>query len=165
VLHFERNTVTDKVRNEIDAFDLLMQDHREVESLFRTFEHLQRNGKQTGDVIASACAELKMHDTLETAIFYAAVGEAADDDRIDRLVADAEDEHDAILELIEKLERTPVDDEHRDAQFQALAAQVKRHVLTDENERFPLVKNMQRLDLDAVTAAMKKRKTQLLTEM
>ncbi|HEX6002515.1 MAG TPA: hemerythrin domain-containing protein [Burkholderiales bacterium] len=157
--------MTEKVRQEIDAFDLLMQDHREMESLLRTFEHLHRNGEQTRDVIASACAELKIHDTLETAIFYAAVGEAADDDSIDRLVADAEDEHDAILELIEKLEKTPADDLHRNAQFKALAAQVKRHVLTDETERFPLVKKMQRLDLEAVTAAMKKRKTQLLTEM
>ena len=69
------------------------------------------------------------------------------------------------LELIEKLEKTPADDLHRNAQFKALAAQVKRHVLTDETERFPLVKKMQRLDLEAVTAAMKKRKTQLLTEM
>ena len=39
--------MTEKVRQEIDAFDLLMQDHREMESLLRTFEHLHRNGEQT----------------------------------------------------------------------------------------------------------------------
>lgn len=157
--------MTEKVREGLDALDLLMQDHREVESLFRKFEYLERNGKQTGSVVASACAELKLHDALETVILYAAVGEAADDEHIDRLVADAENEHDAILELIEKLERTLGNDRQRDAHFKALAERVKQHVLTDETERFPLVKKMQRLDLDAVTAAMKKRKTELMSEM
>ncbi|MGQ0749402.1 MAG: hemerythrin domain-containing protein [Betaproteobacteria bacterium] len=158
--------MTDEVRKELDALDLLMQDHREVESLFRKFEHLQQqNSKETGRVVASACAELKIHDALETAIFYAAVGEAADDEKIDRLVADAENEHDAILDLIEKLEQTRADDQQRDAHFKALAAHVKQHVLTDETERFPLVRKMRRLDLEAVTAAMKKRKTALMAEM
>ena len=34
--------MTEKVRKELDVLDLLMQDHREVESLFREFEHLQQ---------------------------------------------------------------------------------------------------------------------------
>lgn len=157
--------MTEKARKDLDALDLLMQDHREVESLFREFEFLQRNHRETGRVIASACAELKMHDTLESAIFYAAVGEAADDEKIDRLVGDAEDEHDTILELIEKLEQTHADPRQRDACFTTLAAHVKQHMLTEETERFPVVKSLQRLDIGAVTAAMKKRKTQLIVEM
>lgn len=149
---------------EFDAVELLLQDHREMESLLTEFEFLKKNHQRTERVIASTCAELRMHDTLETAIFYAAVRDAADDDRTDRLVSDAEVEHDVILELIEKVELTRTDDQQRDAHFAKLVAHVREHVLSDETERFPLVKNVKRLDLDAVTAAMKKRKSALMSE-
>lgn len=157
--------MTEKARKELDALDLLMQDHREVESLFREFEYLQQNGRDTGRVMANACVELKIHDTLETEIFYAAVGEAADDEVTDGILDDAEEEHDAILELIEKLEQTPADHEQRNAHFTTLIQHVKHHVLREETERFPLVKKLKRLDLESVTAAMKKRKAALIAEM
>ncbi|MCI3953595.1 MAG: hemerythrin [Burkholderiales bacterium] len=157
--------MTQQARKEIDALELLMQDHREVESLLREFEHLQHNGMNTAHVIATVCAELKMHDTLETQVFYAAVGEAADDEKIDRLLGDAEEDHDTILELIEKLEQTGSDYKERNARFDKLADLVKLHVLREETEHFPLVKTLERFDLDAVTAVMKKRKTALVAEM
>jgi len=156
--------MTEEARKEFDAFEMLMQDHREVESLFREFEYLQQNRGDTGHVIASACAELKLHDTLEAGIFYAAAGEAADDEATGRRLGEAEVEHDQILELIEKLEQTAAGSVQRDACFTALAGHVKHHVLKDETERFPLVKRLARFDLDALTAAMKKRKTELFTE-
>jgi len=68
--------MTDIVRRELDALDLLMQDHREMESLFREFEYLRENRKNTVSVIANACTELRILDTLQTEIFYASVGEA-----------------------------------------------------------------------------------------
>jgi iron-sulfur cluster repair protein YtfE (RIC family) len=156
--------MTKQVRKALDALDLLMQDHREVESLFREFEYLHQNRKDTGGVIANACAELKIHDTLETEIFYRAVGEAAEDEKFDRLLDEAEEEHDTILELIEKLEQTPADDGQRDNCFTMLIAHVKHHVLKEETERFPLVKKLERLDLTSVTAAMKKRKAEVIAE-
>jgi iron-sulfur cluster repair protein YtfE (RIC family) len=157
--------MTEKVRKELDALDLLMQDHREVESLFREFEYLQQNGRNTGRVIANACAELKIHDTLETEVFYAAVGEAADDEKIDGLLDETEEEHDRTLELIGKLEQTAADHKQRDAYFTMLAEHVKRHVLKEETQRFPLVKELKQLDLDSITAAMKRRKGELIAEM
>jgi iron-sulfur cluster repair protein YtfE (RIC family) len=157
--------MTEQVRKALDAFDLLMQDHREVESLFREFEYLQQNRKSTASVIANACAELKIHDTLEAEIFYPAVGEAADDEKFDRLLDEAEEEHDTILELVEKLEQTPVnDDAQRETYFTTLVAHVKHHVQKEEAERFPLVKKLERLDLASVTAAMKKRKAEVIAE-
>ena len=156
--------MTEEARKEFDAFEMLMQDHREVESLFREFEYLQQNRGDTGHVIASACAELKLHDTLEAGIFYAAAGEAADDEATERRLGEAEVEHVQILELIEKLEQTAAGSVQRDACFTALAGHVKHHVLKDETERFPLVKRLARFDLDALTVAMKKRKTELFTE-
>lgn len=150
---------------ELDAVELLLQDHRELESLLNEFEFLKKNHRQTGQVIASTCAELRMHDMLEASIFYAAVRDAADDDQTDRLVSDAEVEHDDILELVEQVESTRMDDPQRDAHFSKLVTRVRAHVRSDETERFPMVKKVKRLDLQAVTAVMKKRKSALLSEM
>ena len=155
--------MTAKIRSALDAVDLLMQDHREVESLFRDFEYLRQNRKDSGRVIANACAELKVHDTLETEVFYAAVA-AAGDAEIQGLLSEAEKEHDTILELIEKLERTRTDHKQRDAYFSILAEHVKHHVLTEETEMFPLVRRSEQLDLESITAAMKRRKAELIAE-
>lgn len=149
----------------LDAIELLLQDHRELEALLSEFEFLRKNHRQTDRVIASTCAELRMHDTLEASIFYAAVRDAADDDQTDRLVSDAEIEHDDILELVEQVESAPMDDPQRDAHFARLVTRVRAHVLSDETERFPMVKRVRRLDLETVTATMKKRKSALMTAM
>ena len=156
--------MTSKSDTELDVFELLMQDHREVESLLREFEYLARNRMETTRVISDACAELKMHDTLATQVLYEAVSEAADEEKIDRSLGEAEEERDRILELIEKLEQTP-DSKQRNACFAMLAELVGQHVLKEETERFPLVKKLERLDLGTITAAMKKRRTDLMSEM
>ena len=159
--------MTEIVRKELDALDLLMQDHREMESLFRDFQYLQQNRQSTAGVIANACAELRILDTLQTEIFYASVSEATDDsdDVIDGLLEEAEEGHDTFLELMAKVQQTPADHDRRDADFTILAEHVKQHVLGDERDLFPLVKKLKRLDLDAITDAMKKRKAELIAEM
>jgi hypothetical protein len=162
-----RNIMTEKVRKELDALELLMQDHREVESLIREFEYLQQNRRSTGRVIANACAEIQMHDKLQSEIFYAAVGKAAagSDAELAGLLDKAEVAHDTLLELIEKVQQMPADDNQRDAHFTLLAEHVKHHVLGEETELFPLVKKLKRLDLDSIAAAMKKRQAELIAEM
>jgi len=156
--------MTDIVRRELDALDLLMQDHREMESLFREFEYLRENRKNTVSVIANACTELRILDTLQTEIFYASVGEAAgdDDEELDGILEEADEMHGTLLELIGKVERAPADPVKREAAFVVLTEHVKRRVLDDETVLFPLVKKLQRLDLDSVTASMKKRRAELM---
>jgi hemerythrin superfamily protein len=158
--------MTDKARKALDALELLMQDHREIESLFSEFDHLQRGGRgETGPVTVTACAELKIHDTLETEIFYPAVSDAADDAAVESLLDEAEREHDTVLELIEKLEHTGADHKQRDAYFAIIAEHVKQHVLAEETELFPMVRKLKQLDLDALAAAMKERKARLISDM
>jgi hypothetical protein len=54
-----------------DAIELLKQDHRKVEGLFKEFERLKEEDEDaTAEVIESACMELKIHDKIETEIFY-----------------------------------------------------------------------------------------------
>jgi hemerythrin superfamily protein len=157
--------MTEKARKALDALELLMQDHREIESLFSEFQHLQEKRGDTGPVTATACAELKIHDTLETEIFYPAVSDATDDKEIESLLDEAEQEHDTVLELIEKLERAGTDHKQRDAYFAIIAEHVKHHVLAEEAELFPMVRKLKQLDLDALAAAMKERKARLISDM
>ena len=159
--------MTEIVRRELDALDLLMQDHREMESLFRDFEYLQQNRRSTAGVIANACAELRILDSLQTEIFYSSISRAADDndEAIGDLLAEAEEGHDTLLELIAKVQQAPADQDQCDADFIILAEHVKQQVLGDERDLFPLVKKLKRLDLGSVTAAMKKRKAELVAEM
>src|SRR5687768_9676950 len=140
-----------------------MQDHREVESLFRDFDYLKQSGGDTSDVMARACAELKIHDTLENEIFYAAIDEATDDEDVQDLLDDAEDAHDRILELIESFQQTR-DEKQREAYFTLIAEHVTQHVCEEEDELFPLVRTLTALDLASTAAAMKTRKAELMPE-
>ena len=154
-----------EARRELDALDLLMQDHRELESLFSEFEYLQRSGEDTADVIEAACAELKIHDTLENEVFYPAVSDAAADDTMETLLNDAEDAHDDVLDLIEQLELVHADVAKRHAQFRTIAQQVGKHILEEETNLFPKLKALDQLDLDAVAAGMKARKNELMADV
>jgi iron-sulfur cluster repair protein YtfE (RIC family) len=158
--------MADKPRTDLDAIELLLQDHREVESLFQEFDSLEAGEEDDAeDLVEDACIELEIHDKLETEIFYPAVREAASDDDIQDLLDDAEDEHEAVRELIEKLEEMEPDDDARDALFATLIEQVKHHVEEEESELFPKVKKLEGLDLVALGAEMKERKSELMAEM
>jgi hemerythrin superfamily protein len=148
-----------------DAIELLKQDHREVEGLFKEFEQLEDDQDATGQVIETACAELKIHDRIETEIFYPAVREAAGKEEVEDLLDEAEVEHDTVRELIQKLESMDPTDDKRQAHFTVLMEYVKHHVKEEEKEMFPQVKKLKALDLQALGAEMKERKTALMAEM
>lgn len=148
-----------------DAIDLLKKDHREVEGLFKEFEELEDNAEAAEQVIETACTELKMHDKIETEIFYPAVRQAAEQEEIEDLLDEAEVEHDTVRELIQKLEGMDPTDEKRHAHFTVLSEYVKHHVKEEEKEMFPKVKKLKSLDLKALGEEMKARKEALMGEM
>jgi hemerythrin superfamily protein len=148
-----------------DAIELLKKDHREVEGLFKEFNELEDDQEAAEQVIETACTELKMHDKIETEIFYPAVREAAEKEEIEDLLDEAEVEHDTVRELIQKLEGMDPSDEKRHAHFQVLMEYVKHHVKEEEKEMFPQVKKLKELDLKALGLQMKERKSALMAEM
>ena len=156
-----------KARKEgLDAIELLRQDHRKVEDLFKQFEELKEEDEDAAaEIIEAACAELKIHDKLETEIFYPAVREQAEEEEVEDLLNEAEVEHDTVRELIEKLEGMNWEDEKLDAHFTVLTEYVKHHVQEEEQEMFPKMKKLKGLDLEALGAEMSERKTELLEEM
>jgi hemerythrin-like domain-containing protein len=151
-------------RKALDALDVLMQHHREVESLFSEFEYLHKNGRDTTRVMEAACGEIKIHDAIENDIFYPAVSDAAGEEGIDALLDDAEDSHDAALDLIEELEEAGADAAKRHPHFMLLIAQVKQHIMDEETELFPRVRKLEQLDLASLGSQMKARETELVAE-
>ena len=154
-----------KSRKKEDAIELLKQDHREVEILFKEFEKLEEDGEEAVEqVIATACTELKIHDKLEMEIFYPAVRQQAEEEEVEDLLNEAEVEHTTVRDLIKTIEGMSAGDEKRTAHFTVLMEYVKHHVKEEEKEMFPKVK---KLDLDRAQLAqqMKERKAELMAEM
>src|SRR5688500_561248 len=147
------------------AIELLKQDHRTVEMLFKEFEQLEDDQEAAEQVIETACAELKIHDAIETEIFYPAVREAAAREEIEDLLDEAEVEHDSVRELITKLERMDTSDEKRHAHFKVLMEYVKHHVKEEEKQMFPQVKKRKELDQAARGLQRKERKQALMADM
>lgn len=148
-----------------DAIQLLKKDHREVEGLFKEFEQIKDDEDALVQVIETACTELKIHDKIETEIFYPAVRNAAEQEEVEDLLDEAEVEHETVRELIEKLEGMDPTDGKRKAHFTVLMEYVKHHVKEEEKEMFPKVKKLQSLDLKALGAEMQERKSALMTEL
>lgn len=149
-----------------DAIALLKKDHREVEGLFKEFEALEEGEAEAIEpVIASACTELKIHDKLETEIFYPAIREQAGEEKeIEDLLNEAEVEHDHVRDLVQTIEGMSPDDEKRNAHFTVLAEYVKHHVKEEEKAMFPKLKKLD-IDFKEIGSRMKERKQELMTEL
>jgi hemerythrin superfamily protein len=149
-----------------DAIELLKQDHKEVDGLFKEFEKLEEDGEEAVEqVIATACTELKIHDKIEMEIFYPAVREAAEKEEVEDLLDEAEVEHSTVRQLIQTIEGMGAGEEKRNAHFTVLMEYVKHHVKEEEKEMFPKVKQLKELDLEALGREMKERKAELMAEM
>jgi hemerythrin superfamily protein len=149
-----------------DAIELLKQDHKEVDGLFKEFEKLEEDGEEAVEqVIATACTELKIHDKIEMEIFYPAVRAAAEKEEVEDLLDEAEVEHSTVRQLIQTIEGMGAGEEKRNAHFTVLMEYVKHHVKEEEKEMFPKVKQLKELDLEALGREMKERKAELMAEM
>ena len=157
--------MADKLRKALDATEMLMQDHREVESLFRHLESLKKGDKEAGQILQKVCAELTIYAILETEIFYPAVHEAAEVEDIKDLLDDGEDRLDDVSELVAEVVHMDVDDAKRNAKVAKLSVQVKHHIEEEEAKLFPKVHKLKALDIPALTSEMKARKRELIAAM
>jgi hemerythrin superfamily protein len=154
-----------KSRKKDDAIELLKQDHREVETLFKEFEKLEQDGEEAVEqVIATACTELKIHDKLESEVFYPAIRQQAQNEEVEDLLNEAEVEHTSVRNLIQTIDGMKPQDEKRNAHFTVLMEYVKHHVKEEEKEMFPKLKKLD-IDLEQLGQQLKERKAELMGEM
>jgi hemerythrin-like domain-containing protein len=149
--------------NGVDAIELLKEDHRDVERMFKEFEKLHEDDSDDESkwaLVERACAALTVHTRIEEEIFYPAVRDVLRDESLGE---EALVEHSAAKDLIASLETLEPGEPFYDATFVVLAEYVKHHVKEEETEMFPQVKKA-KLDLVELGAQMKQRKDELEDE-
>lgn len=157
-----------KAQSERDAIDVLMEDHKRVQKLFKELDKVERDDAEVmRDLVETACVELQIHSMLEDELFYPAVrAQVADDDAHNQdLLNEAEVEHESVEELIAKLQDLEPDDPMYYAYFSVLAEYVKHHIKEEEKELFPEVKKMKALDLQQLAEDMRARREELFAEI
>jgi hemerythrin superfamily protein len=149
--------------NGMDAIELLKEDHRSVEKIFKQFEKLQEDDADDESkraLVERACAALTVHTRIEEEIFYPAIHDVLRDEILGE---EALIEHATAKDLIANLESLEPGEPFYDATFTVLAEYVKHHVKEEETEMFPQVKKA-KLDLSELGAQMKQRKEELEDE-
>jgi hemerythrin superfamily protein len=143
-------------RNMPNATQMIRQDHKKVEGLFKKFQ--QTKGAQAKRRLAeTAMTELEVHAALEEEIFYPAVKKEVDDGS---MVQEAIEEHQTVKQLISELKGMDEVDEEFESQFSQLVENVQHHVEEEENEMLPKVEESE-LDLNSLGQQMSQRKQEM----
>src|ERR1700730_8409562 len=111
----------------MDAIELLKQDHRTVEPLFRQFEAFgDRAVKAKKKVVEKIIRELAMHAAIEEMFFYPAVRTAAKQNETRaneaayKQVLESLEEHHIVKWTLSELAKMEPDDERYDAKVEVL---------------------------------------------
>lgn len=116
-----------------DATALLMQDHAEVEAMFRQYQMEDDAGIKA--ILANKiCVALTVHAQIEEEIFYPAAGEALEDDG---LVNEAIEEHDEIKKTIAEIVESTAMQKSIDGNVMQMMRVVEHHVQEEETQMFP----------------------------
>jgi hemerythrin superfamily protein len=113
--------------SDTDPTELLKSDHRKVEQLFGSFEKAT-NADQKSQLAAQICTELMVHTLLEEEIFYSACKGHVEQ----RLLDEAQVEHDGAKTLIIEIKAGSPADQFFDAKVKVLSEEIKHHVREEE---------------------------------
>jgi hemerythrin superfamily protein len=120
-----------------DAVELIKEDHKRVEALFREYEQAGDRAHKTKKRLADEISkELQVHAQIEEESFYAAVEAKAKKDGKE-LVAEAVEEHHLVRVTLGELAQLDPEDEAFDAKVQVLMENVRHHVEEEETEMLP----------------------------
>lgn len=121
--------------SDTDPTEMLKSDHRHVEQLFGSFERAS-NAEQKSQLAAQICTELMMHTLLEEEIFYLACRGHMEQ----RLLEEAQVEHDGTKTLIIEVQVGSPDDQYFNAKVKVLSEEIKHHVREEEKSDGVLAK-------------------------
>ncbi|TWG81743.1 hemerythrin HHE cation binding domain-containing protein [Cupriavidus gilardii J11] len=139
------------------ALSLLLDDHRSVKKLFKSFESAKERSEKE-QIAQQACRELTVHAQIEEEIFYPGVRGVHE--KLDKMLDEAKVEHQSAKDLIAQIEGD-LGGEMMEAQFTVLAEYVNHHVEEEENEIFKLVIDKD-CDLAEMAKQMAARKEELM---
>ena len=120
----------------MNAIEMLKQDHKKVQELFRKFETAGEHAfQQKRQIAEKTFEELEQHTLLEEEFFYPAVrvvNHSGND-----MVNEAVEEHDIVKNLIRELRAMAPDNDEYEAKFTVLTETVRHHVQEEESEMMP----------------------------
>ncbi len=112
---------------DVDPTEMLSADHRQVERLFSSFEKAT-NAEQKWQLATQICTELTVHALIEEEIFYPACRGQVEE----RLLDEAQVEHDGAKTLIIDIRAGAPDEPYFDAKIKVLSEDIKHHVREEE---------------------------------
>ena len=137
-----------------DACALLDSDHQKVERLFAEYQSAKDLPRKS-ELAKTICTELVVHATIEEEIFYPAFRKAARDDK---MVDEAEHEHQEARDLISEIE----DAAEMDPLMAKLQKAIEHHVQEERDEMFPKARQTKGLDLMGLAQQLETRKAELM---
>lgn len=123
---------------QMDAVELLTNDHREVEKLFSRYETTTDSEERTR-IAHEVVHDLAVHGEIEELRFYPRLREVLDDG--DRLADEAVDEHVEMKETLNEIDSMTAEDPQLDEKMRELMAEVRHHVQEEERDLFPGIRN------------------------
>jgi hemerythrin superfamily protein len=120
----------------MNGIDLIKQDHRTVEQLFRRFESAEPG--QTGrrrELIEVVIRELSIHAAIEETVLYPEISEAVPGGK--ELVEEGLEEHQEAKEALNELDGMDPDDPGFEPKVRSLIGDVRHHVEEEENAILP----------------------------
>ncbi len=132
-----------RVRRRQDALSLLRRDHEQAQSLYEGF---QTAGGDDRYFLASRILRvLEQHTNIEEEVFYPvvlALASKRDQRRGEELVRRSMKDHEATRKYILKVRDTLEHDEGYQVQLDELMKLIGRHTEQEENELFPIARNL-----------------------
>jgi hemerythrin superfamily protein len=146
----------------MDALQLLMAEHREVEAMFQKYQKLadaDGRGDERMLLASQICVALTLHAQMEEEILYPAARAVLTQD--EEIVDEAYVEHAGAKKLISQVKTMTSDQSLYDAKVEVLGEYVDHHVKEEETGLFPKLRKTS-LDLDAMAEQMAARKKALM---
>lgn len=145
----------------MNAAELLRQDHRKVEDLFRQYAELGDNAIKSKQRLAEQIfQELEVHTRLEEDIFYPAARGAAEE-KLGEVVAEGYEEHHVADVLIAEIRQLDPSDEQFDAKMKVLCENIQHHIEEEEEEMLPDAESALGDQMDSITEQMLSLKKEL----
>ena len=113
--------------SDTDPIAMLRADHRRVEQLFASFEEAT-SSEQKSRLAKQICTELTVHTLIEEEVFYPACQAHIEQ----RLLEEAQVEHDGAKALIIEIRAGSPDDQYFQAKVKVLSEDIKHHVQEEE---------------------------------
>lgn len=136
---------------------MLIDDHREVQAMFKAFKSAKDDAKKN-EIVQGACMALTAHAEIEEKHFYPYLRDA-DPKTFGDLLDEAKVEHGSAKDLIAQLKRMQPGDDLYDARFTVLGEFTNHHIKEEEDELFPKTISKD-IDLRELAAPMMETKKQ-----